>query len=119
MDKYETEIFYCKRECSGASAEGRIAFVDIGKLGFTVLKGSVVSSYVCDHMQNNENVQSYYECRLKLQDTGVIEKGVFQTDYTFSSPSLAATVVLGCSANGNKEWRTENGKLLGDIRPDY
>ncbi|MBQ6114927.1 MAG: DUF4357 domain-containing protein [Synergistaceae bacterium] len=118
MDKAEKEVFYCKRECSGALAEGRITFID-DKLGFTVFKGSVVSSYVCDHMQRDERVQAYYECRLKLQETGVIEKGVFQTDYTFSSPSSAATVVLGCSANGNTEWRTENGKLLGDIRPDH
>ena len=118
MDRSETETFYCKRECSGALAEGRIAFVDVGKISFTVLKGSVISSYICNHMQNNEHLQSYYECRLKLQESGVIENGVFQSDYTFSSPSLAATVVLGCSSNGNAEWRTANGKRLGEVRPD-
>ncbi len=118
MDKSETEIFYCERECSGASAKGCLTFVDVDKLGFTVFKGSVVSNYVCDNLQYGERYKYFYKWRLKLQNTGVIENGVFQTDYTFSSPSLAATVVLGSNSNGNTEWHTANGKLLGDVRPD-
>ena len=115
MDKSETEIFYCERECSETSAEGRMTFIN-DKLGFTVFKGSVVSSYICDSLPLWH--RGYYDWRLRLEETGVIKNRVFQTDYTFSSPSLAATVVLGAHANGNDMWHTANGKLLGDIRPD-
>ena len=118
MDKSEAEIFYCERKCSEASGEGRITFID-DKLGFTVFKGSVVSSYICHSLQNDERYRGYYNWRLRLEDAGVIKNRVFQNDYTFSSPSLAATVVLGASANGNTEWHTANGKLLGNVRPDY
>ena len=116
MDKPETEIFYCERKCSEASGEGRMTFI-ADKLGFTVFKGSVVSSYICDSLPLWH--QGYYNWRIRLEDEGVIKNRVFQTDYTFSSPSLAATVVLGASANGNTEWHTASGKLLGDVRPDY
>lgn len=118
MDKSEAEIFYCECECSEASANGRMTFID-SKLGFTVFKGSVVSSYICNSLQSDERYRGYYDWRLRLEDKGVIENRVFQTDYTLSSPSLAATVVLGRNANGNTEWHTANGKLLGDVRPDY
>lgn len=36
----------------------------------------------------------------------------FTEDYDFNSPSLAASVVLGRSANGRVEWKTEEGKTL-------
>ena len=31
-------------------------------------------------------------------------------DYSFSSPSLAASVLLGRSANGRIEWKDEQGE---------
>lgn len=33
-------------------------------------------------------------------------------DYTFTSPSLAAQVVLGRSANGRIDWKDGSGKTL-------
>ena len=117
MDKSEAEIFYCECKRSETSGEGRMTFIN-DKLGFTVFKGSVVSSYICHSLQHDERYRGYYDWRLRLEETGVIKNRVFQTDYTFSSPSLAATVVLGRNATGNTAWRTANGKLLGDIRPD-
>jgi hypothetical protein len=39
-------------------------------------------------------------------------KLVFQSDYLFSSPSAAAAVVMGRSANGLIEWKDSNGKDL-------
>lgn len=39
----------------------------------------------------------------------------FSSDYTFSSPSQAACVVLGGSANGLAYWKDSDGRTLGDI----
>jgi hypothetical protein len=33
---------------------------------------------------------------------------------SFASPSAAAEFVAGCSVSGNREWRLDNGKTLGD-----
>jgi hypothetical protein len=55
----------------------------------------------------------------------LIEKGVivtqngtmtFSQDYTFDSPSTAAAIVMGRSANGRTEWRTGAGVTLKEIQ---
>lgn len=40
----------------------------------------------------------------------------FTQDYTFSSPSAAAAVVLGASANGRDEWKDAEGRTLKFIQ---
>jgi uncharacterized protein (DUF1810 family) len=56
---------------------------------------------------------------------GLVKQGVlvpdsdhfkFTQDYSLNSPSQAATVVMGCSANGLREWKDERGRALKDIR---
>ena len=42
----------------------------------------------------------------------VNKKLVFKKDYLFSSPSAAAAVVMGRSANGLTEWRHKDGRIL-------
>ena len=39
-------------------------------------------------------------------------------DYTFSSPSLAASVMLARSANGRVEWKDDKGKTLKQIQEE-
>jgi hypothetical protein len=41
---------------------------------------------------------------------------VFTQDYVFNSPSTAAGVVLGRSANGRIEWKNKAGKTLKEIQ---
>ncbi|WP_423815735.1 DUF4357 domain-containing protein [Pseudoruminococcus massiliensis] len=36
-------------------------------------------------------------------------------DYIFTSPSLAAAVVMGRNANGRTEWKNEEHKTIKDI----
>ena len=54
--------------------------------------------------------------RQELIDLGVLaQQGsdqAFTQDYTFSSPSTAACVVLGRSANGRLEWKDAQGRAL-------
>jgi Domain of unknown function (DUF4357) len=40
----------------------------------------------------------------------------FSQDYSFSSPSTAAAVVLGRSANGRVEWKAADGRTLKEIQ---
>jgi hypothetical protein len=58
---------------------------------------------------------SYARLHAYLKKTGVLaEQGgkcVFMQNYAFSSPSAAAAVVTGRSANGQREWRTADGAL--------
>lgn len=79
--------------------------------GFAVLKDSVMA---------NATVPSCPSGILKLRDKlkydGVLdEHNVFTRDYIFSSPSTAASVVLGRSANGRVEWKTAKHKTLKDF----
>ena len=56
------------------------------------------------------------ELRAALIENGVLKASgndyVFAQDYVFSSPSTAAGVVLGRSANGRIEWVTKDGRTL-------
>jgi hypothetical protein len=60
--------------------------------------------------------------RQQLQDLGVlVEQGntyAFTQDYAFSSPSTAASVVLGRSANGRLEWKDAQGRSLKSLQDD-
>ena len=54
--------------------------------------------------------------RKKLLDKGIIDKEFsFVSDYVFTSPSLAAAVVMGRNANGRAEWKTVNNNSIKDI----
>lgn len=80
--------------------------------GFVVFKGALLASKL--GVVNN----SVVELRNKLISEGAIsEKGNelrLNKDYVFSSPSLAAVIILGRSANGLLEWKC-NGKSLKEF----
>lgn len=83
--------------------------------GFLVYKGSEALK------PEAKSIHSY------LSDTRktLLEKGVFKEkdgkyiltqDYVFSSPSTAAGVILGRSANGRTEWQDASGRTLKAIQ---
>jgi hypothetical protein len=41
---------------------------------------------------------------------------VVMQDYPFSSPSLAASIVLGMSANGRDQWKDTDGRTLKELQ---
>ena len=60
-------------------------------------------------------------CRLRdsLLEKGIIDAGFhFVKDHIFTSPSLAAAVVLGRNANGRTEWKTAENRPLRDVEED-
>lgn len=62
------------------------------------------------------------ELRKSLQAQGVFKDAgtayQFTQDYTFNSPSTAAGVILGRSANGRVEWKDAKGRTLKEIQKE-
>ena len=87
-------------------ARGADAVGSIVTDGFVVFQGSKAAISVTRTFPNNK-------LRDKLITNGVFDNQfMFAKDYIFSSPSAAASVVLGRSANGLTEWKTEKGVTL-------
>src|SRR5262249_15538903 len=61
------------------------------------------------------------DLREELRDAGVLVSNgdgplELQKDYLFKSPSTAASVVLGISANGRTAWRDSAGRTLKELQ---
>lgn len=98
-------IFYIK------AARGANAFGYLVPDGFTVCKGSNIASSTAPSMS-----KSLIELRNRLIEKGIINENlVFSSNYVFSSPSLAAAVVMGRNANGRTEWKTDDKKTINMI----
>lgn len=76
-----------------------------------VLKGSKIKEF--NSKSCPENVVNLSN---QLEVDGVIKNNVFEDDYIFPSPSLAAAMVKRNSANGWVEWKSEDGEPLDFIR---
>lgn len=82
--------------------------------GFVVKTGSQA---VADSVPSvKQHVRGMFDLRQELVANGVLvlADGLyrFTQDYSFSSPSTAAAVVLGRSANGRVEWKDAQGRTL-------
>lgn len=93
-------VFFIKNK-RGANAEGYPT-----ETGFVVKKGSKLSDGIVAKFK--ENYPNAYRLREELVSTIVIG-GIMQEDYEFESISLAASVVLGRNASGQKEWTDSTG----------
>ncbi|MCP9767591.1 GIY-YIG nuclease family protein [Lacihabitans sp. LS3-19] len=82
--------------------------------GFVVFKGSKISESMTPKIP--EGLKKLREKLISLDTLKLIDSNyVFQKDYIFNSPSAAAGVVLGRSANGLTEWRANSGLNLKDF----
>ena len=98
-----TIILHCK------DAKG---FVSTG--GFVVQRGSKVADHTAPSFE--PQAHSFFKLRERLIEDEIIDSQYcFSNDYEFSSPSAAAAVVLGRSANGLTAWRTEDGRKLKEL----
>lgn len=86
--------------------------------GFVVRAGSLAVGDTVPSMQ--QHVRSMYDLRLELIGNGVLARDGdgfrFSQDYAFSSPSTAAAVILGRSANGRVEWKDAQGRTLKELQ---
>ena len=80
----------------------------LGSDNFVVYAGSKISKDVTEGYPQN-----YASLRNSLIADEIIVNGIFSQDYTFTSSSAAACVVLGRSANGRKEWTLLDGRTYG------
>ena len=104
--KNKDEKMFFIKAIRGADAKGVLV-----SDGFMVLKGSVVADGTTPSL--SENLKKF---RNKLFEKGIIGQDfVFQNDYVFTSPSLAAVVVMGRNANGRTEWKTIDRQSIKDI----
>lgn len=107
------ELLYCSGKRRGSnttfSAQGYQA-----TQGFIVLAKSQAATELTPSYPDSSK-----HLREKLIKAGVLveENGLylFTQNYTFSTPSTAAKVVLGRSANGWKEWENAQGISLRDL----
>jgi len=86
--------------------------------GFVVFKGSKAAGEVAQAF----NKHNYRHLRERLIEEKVLIQGdgflEFSKDYVFSTPSAAAAIVMGRSANGLTEWKTSSGQILKAIGQD-
>jgi hypothetical protein len=105
--KNNRQLFFIK-SARGANASG-----ELSSEGFVVLKGSKAAKSTVKSM-----TESFSTLRQRLIDENVfIEQDdflEFKDDYLFSSPSTAATIVMGRNANGLAEWKLKDGTTLKD-----
>ena len=86
--------------------------------GFVVRAGSQAVADTVPSMALH--VRGMFDLRQELIGNGVLglQGGIYQftQDYSFSSPSTAAAVVLGRSANGRIEWKAVDGRTLKELQ---
>lgn len=104
----EPELFFCRGADMNSVGE-------YTSEGFVILKGSQIRREAMGSLQGTARSN-----RAKLIEAGVlIEQGsslVFARDYLFGSPSTAASIVTGRSANGWMEWKASSGKTLDELK---
>lgn len=104
--KIKDEDIFKIKAARGADAQGLLV-----SDGFAVLKGSKISDSEVPSMS-----VSLIALRKKLISEGIVNNAwEFTKDHVFTSPSLAASVVMGRNANGKTEWKNNEGKTINDI----
>ena len=95
-----------------SAARGANATSVITSEGIVVLKGSSIAN-----SEVPSTPQAVSKKREELIDSGVITNFKFTKDCLFSSPSTAAAVVMGRSANGLIEWKKTYCSSIKDNQP--
>ncbi|NLC49465.1 MAG: DUF4357 domain-containing protein [Bacteroidales bacterium] len=102
------QLFFIKA-ARGADAQGEQT-----SDGFVVFKGSKAAGSTVASMTS-----SFIALRQKLIEEAILDDKKlfldFLEDYIFSSPSTAASIVLGRNANGLTEWKQKNNKTLKEF----
>ncbi len=105
----EKQLLVC--EIKGLMATGHLT-----PAGFVVLKGS--QAVLTERASAHQYPYTLASRRRLIEDGTLVQGGdhlKFTRDSEFSSPSAAATVVHGGSANGLLAWRNKSGKTLKEL----
>lgn len=97
--------------CTGRGANATGAYTEDG---LVVFAGSTVAPDIVPSVR-----ETLPPRRQRLMEDGVLHNNgsdlVFAKDHLFNSPSGAALMVLGRSANGWREWTDRHGRTLDDL----
>ena len=104
IDPRNRHIFFSKSK--GANIRG---FYD--ENGFTVLKGSTLAKGSAPLFKMKEKRDDFIKKYTAPQDGNI----VLETDYTFNSPSMAASICLGRHTNGWNEWKDKSGQTPDEV----
>lgn len=104
--KDESKIFICKGKDAYATGE-------YAEDGFLVFKDSKVN------LEESKTAGTWVAgMRKSLIEKGILKQEgsvlIFTEDYSFSSPSASAAVILARRANGWTEWKDKNGKTMDE-----
>jgi hypothetical protein len=105
----ERQVLYC--EIKGLKATGHLT-----PTGLLVLKGS--QAVLNERASAHQYPYTLTTRKKLLQEGTLVSEGAylkFTQDSEFSSPSAAATVIHGGSANGLLAWKSSEGKTLKDL----
>lgn len=106
VEKENSDTIFHIAAARGADAKGLLV-----PDGFMVIKGSKIAKDTVPSMASNlVNLRN-----IMLEKNIINQEFVFVTDYIFTSPSLAASIVMGRNANGRTEWKNINNKSIKDI----
>ena len=106
VEKENSDTIFHIAAARGADAKGLLV-----PDGFMVIKGSKIAKDTVPSMASNlVNLRN-----IMLGKNIINQEFVFVTDYIFTSPSLAAAIVMGRNANGRTEWKNINNKSIKDI----
>lgn len=109
MKHQNNQLYFYIKAARGADAKGVIV-AD----GFAVLKGSKMASSTVPSI-----AQSLEKMRSSLMEKQIVDDNFqFVKDHIFTSPSLAAAIILGRNANGRTEWKTEEKKSIKNIEDE-
>ncbi len=104
-----SEPIFLLQDRSGVKASGKPTFD-----GFAVLKGSTIAQSVASSLS-----QSILNKRQQLIDKSIVDQNyTFTRDWSFSSPSLAAAIVVGYSINGRTAWKSKKGVSLKETEAE-
>ncbi len=109
----DTDLLYINAVSGDANREVHASGKSTSE-GFVVLKGSQIARELTNSMGNW--AKGYVKLRQTLIEKEIIDKNLtFTEDTLFNSPSAAAGVVMGRSANGLTEWKNKDGRTLKEI----
>jgi hypothetical protein len=117
---------YVFEKPSGPNSTRRILFIKgkgIQAKGYDSSEGFVVVAKSQAVTETVPSVQRFViDLRDSLMKSNVLVRDAdayrFTQDYVFDSPSTAADVVLGRSANGRQEWRDSDGRSLKQLQEE-
>lgn len=108
----DTTLYLCAKGIEGRGQETAAGFVVVAgsrAVGDDKIVPSVLSRFTYVKDLRDELIRQGV---MAPEGAGFI----FTQDYLFTSPSTAATALLGRTANGRIEWKTKDGRTLKEIQ---